>query len=184
MIVSYLAPILHRTETGRFHASVAHASGGHASTLLSIKDIPSFAVALRVRVLSRDQGWADYPKAPAGSWSWGEIRLQKKLSSQPEQLTQRSLAKHRRTWTCYHNKLADFRYHLYDVTFPNHHELWSNVEQGDELTFVACAELPGWQNQIRIVELSLYTAYEPNLSWIEAEVSFVCGDARDGQPLA
>jgi hypothetical protein len=158
-IVSYLPPVLFSHTYIKGDRRIQSSSTSKISEiLLSISELPSSLMTLRIRVRSHDQGWADYSsEAKAASWSWCEVALNQNCSRPQAPLPNSS---HKSTWICYHNRLADRRSHLYEVVFPAHHELCTRAKQGDQLALFASVQFHGWCNYISFAEMFLYGPYQ------------------------
>jgi len=112
---------------------------------------------MRLKTLSRDQGWCS--DESAGSWSWFEIAI----------LDSENIVKKRRDgndvlWVSHRNPIAsqEFDWRI-GLTFGPDHEVWDYLEDGDMLLVRVCAQYGGWRNIARKATLEFTEWFEPTL---------------------
>ncbi|KAL0946097.1 hypothetical protein HGRIS_012362 [Hohenbuehelia grisea] len=117
--------------------------------------------SLRIRTVSRDQGYLDFFNKHAGSWSWFEVGVRKSSNL----FSSRSA----RNWVCHHNSPGHRTLSVHDVVVPPEHVLWSTIRGGDKLVLTACVKFSVWANLIHEAEMIVLIPYVPDLSWIASD---------------
>lgn len=155
IIMSHLPPVLHSHNRGA-PCSVYSEGPVVFAIVVQSQPVPSMPLALRIRTLSRDQGFVGDPGA--GNYSWFELALQPAAGAERE----------RSTWITHWNRLAHQEFTQHEVVLPRWHELWARIREGDTIALLACSEFPAWKNEVEEAELILFRAYQPNFDWIDS----------------
>lgn len=113
-------------------------------------------IGLRVRTLSKDQGWVS--DEAAGNWTWFEVTVLDAAGNRKMVVNEEGKDEEA-VWESHHNKLASKSFKLRKGRwFEPTHELWRilKLDQGDQIAVNACARYPGWTNEVQSVSLDVW----------------------------
>ncbi|TFK41517.1 hypothetical protein BDQ12DRAFT_625449 [Crucibulum laeve] len=116
-------------------------------------DLKKTYVSVQLTTDARDQGWADEPDQ--GLWSWFEIAIFKSKSAPAKGsvLHSDSIKKdstgNTLTWLSHRVALSSEYTEQTGPVFGKDHELWKNIETGDIVGVLACAQYASWECDVR-----------------------------------
>ncbi|TDL23527.1 hypothetical protein BD410DRAFT_696525, partial [Rickenella mellea] len=109
--------------------------------------------AVRLTTLSKHQGWVSNPKD--GCWSWFDVAV---LSPAIEDCNSSYYDGERRwrvkvgedgaslRWMSHYNPIHGVDLDtIHGQSFGPDHDIWRNIDVGDAIGVIGCAEFPGWR---------------------------------------
>ena len=114
---------------------------------------------------SKDQGWSGYPRdhgTYSNTWSWFEagVRPEGKSTTYTGTTSKTNDDAYKR-FHLQRNRHAGQNIESYRIELGQDHKLIRDLGPGDAIDLLACAQYPGWQNQVHSASIEIWSYDDP-----------------------